>query len=217
VEGAVTSSAILPRVDHLVYATADLDLGIEEVEALLGIRAVPGGRHAAWGTCNALVGLGPRCYLEILAPDPDHSPGPAGRLFALETLGSSRLLTWVANGTALETLRDSAAREGVVLGDVLSGERQRPDGAKLRWTLTDPRRVLAAGVVPFFIDWGQSPHPALLSPAGATLVSLHAEHPEAERVRGMLRTLDLELTVQDGPAPALFAEIECPNGRVVLR
>jgi hypothetical protein len=213
----VTSSAILPRVDHLVYATADLDLGIEEVEALLGIRAVPGGRHAAWGTCNALVGLGPRCYLEILAPDPDHTPGPAGHLFALETLGASRLLTWVANGTALETLRDSAAREGVVLGDVLSGERQRPGGAMLRWTLTDPRRVLAAGVVPFFIDWGQSPHPALHSPAGATLASLHAEHPEAERVRGMLRALDLELTVQDGPAPALFAEIECPNGHVVLR
>jgi hypothetical protein len=216
-EGAVTSPAILPRVDHLVYATADLDRGIAEIEALLGIRAMPGGRHAAWGTCNALVGLGPRRYLEILAPDFDSSPGPAGRLFGLETLGASRLLTWVANGTGLEKLRDSAAGEGVVLGDVLSGERQRPDGGVLRWTLTDPRRVLAAGVVPFFIDWGQSPHPALLSPEGATLVSLHAEHPEAEHVRCMLRTLNLGLTVQDGPAPALLAEIDCPNGRVVLR
>jgi hypothetical protein len=144
---AVTSPAILPRVDHLVYATGDLERGIAEIEALLGIRAMPGGRHAAWGTCNALVGLGPRCYLEILAPDPDHSTGPAGRLFGLETLGASRLLTWVANGTGLEKLRDSAAGEGVELGDVLSGERQRPDGGVVRWTLTDPRRVLADGVV----------------------------------------------------------------------
>ena len=37
------------------------------------------------------------------------------------------------------------------------------------------------------------------------------------RVRGMLRTLELELTVQDGPVPALLAAIDCPNGRVVLR
>lgn len=213
----MTSLAILSRVDHLVYATAELDRGSAEIEALLGIRAVPGGRHAAWGTCNALVGLGPRCYLEILAPDPDHSTGPAWRLFGLETLGASRLLTWAANSTGLEKLRDSAAGEGVALGDVLSGERQRPDGGVLRWTLTDPRRVLADGVVPFFIDWGQSPHPALFSPKGATLVSLQAEHPEAARVRGMLRTLDLELTVQDGPVPALLAAIDCPKGRVVLR
>lgn len=208
---------MLSCVDHLVYATADLDRGIAEIEALLGIRAVSGGRHAAWGTCNALVGLGPRCYLEILAPDPDASTRPAGRLFGLESLGSSRLLTWVANGTRLEQLRDAAAAKGVVLGDVLSGERQRPDGGVLRWTLTDPRRVLADGVVPFFIDWGQSLHPALLAPKGATLVSLQAEHPEAARVRGMLRTLDLQLTVQDGPGPALLAAIDCPNGRVVLR
>lgn len=213
----MTSPAILPRVDHLVYATADLDRGIAEIEALLGIRAIAGGRHAAWGTCNALVGLGPRCYLEILAPDPDASTRPAGRLFGLEALGSSRVLTWVANGTGLERLRDAAAGEGVVLGEVLFGERQRPDGGVLRWTLTDPRRVLADGVVPFFIDWGQSPHPALVSPRGATLASLRAVHPEAEHVRSMLRTLELELMVQDGPAPALLAEIDCPNGRVVLR
>jgi hypothetical protein len=36
-----------------------------------------GGRHAAWGPCNALVGLGPRCHLEILAPDSAQSAGPA--------------------------------------------------------------------------------------------------------------------------------------------
>ena len=48
-------------------------------------------------------------------------------------------------------------------------------------------------------------------------MSLRAEHPEAEHVRGMLRTLDLGLTVQDGLVAALLAEIDCPKGRVVLR
>jgi hypothetical protein len=213
----VTSPAILARVDHLVYATTDLDRGIAEIEQSLGVRAVPGGRHAAWGTRNALVSLGPRCYLEIIAPDPEHSTGAAGRPFGLAGLGASRLVTWVANGSGLEKLRAAAAERGVVLGDVLSGERQRPDGGILRWTLTDPRCVVADGIVPFFIDWGQSPHPALVSPRGALLAGLRAEHPEPDRVRGWLRVLGLELAVAAGPVPALIAEIVCPKGRVVLR
>ena len=30
-------------------------------------------------------------------------------------------------------------------------------------------------------------------------------------------TLDLQVTVQEGPVPALLAAIDCPHGRVVLR
>jgi hypothetical protein len=213
----MTRPAILTRVDHLVYATTDLDRGIAEIERLLGVRAIPGGRHAAWGTRNALASLGTRCYLEIIAPDAEFAIGAAGRPFGLEGLGASRLVKWVANGSGLEQVRAAAAERGVVLGDVLSGERQRPDGTLLQWTLTDPRQVVADGIVPFFIDWGQSPHPALVSPEGARLLSLRAEHPEPDRARGLLRVLGLELSVEAGPVPALVAEIDCPQGRVVLR
>ncbi len=43
------------RVDHLVYATPGVKLGIDAVENLLGIRATPGGQHPGAGTRNALV------------------------------------------------------------------------------------------------------------------------------------------------------------------
>jgi hypothetical protein len=33
------SVSLLSRVDHLVYATRDLDRGVEEIEKLLGVRA----------------------------------------------------------------------------------------------------------------------------------------------------------------------------------
>ena len=213
----MTSPASLSRIDHLVYAADDLQSGIGAIEALLGVRAVPGGRHAAWGTHNALLALGPRCYLEIIAPDPDVAAPPRPRPFGLKAGAAQRLATWVANGTDLATLQASAAAAGVVLGGVLAGERQRPDGSLLRWTLTDPACVLGDGVVPFFIDWGASPHPASALPQGATLVGLRAEHPEPVRVRGMLGVLGLKLAVSSGAAPALVAAIDTPRGRVELR
>ena len=209
--------AILARVDHLVFATSELDRGVAEIERLLGVRASRGGRHPKWGTQNALAALGPLSYLEIIAPEPGHLPSTGVRPFGLDVPSRSRLVGWAANCSGLEQLRAVAARHGVALGDVQSGSRQRPDGAILRWTLTDPCCVIADGIVPFFIDWEQSPHPASVAPTGAALVSLRAEHPDAGRVRDLLRGLALELPVAAASAPALVAEIDCPNGRVLLR
>lgn len=40
-----TSAKFISRVDHLVYATPDLNRGIDEIERLLGVRAIAGGQH----------------------------------------------------------------------------------------------------------------------------------------------------------------------------
>lgn len=67
-------------VDHLVVAAAGLDAGTAWLEAHLGVPLAPGGRHAAMGTHNRLLRLGPRLYLELIAIDPDAParPGRAG-------------------------------------------------------------------------------------------------------------------------------------------
>jgi hypothetical protein len=213
----VSSPEVLARIDHLVYAAADLEGGIVEVERLLGVRAGMGGRHPVWGTRNALASLGPSSYLEIIAPDPDQLQGSGGRPFGLDTPGSSRLVGWAAKGSELAAFRDTAAQRGVELGNVLSGSRIQPDGTVLTWTLTDPGCVVADGIAPFFIDWGKSPHPAQTASPGATLVGLRAEHPDADRVRRMLHAMAVDLPVSAGPAPALMASIDCPRGRVVLK
>ena len=87
----------------------------------------------------------------------------------------------------------------------------------LSWRYTDPRTVVADGVVPFFIDWGKTPHPATTATQGASLVTLRAEHPDAERVQRMLTGLGLDLKVQPGSRTALIAIISSPRGRVELR
>jgi hypothetical protein len=212
-----TASDLISRVDHLVYATPDLNRGVEDIEELLGVRATAGGQHPGRGTRNALIALGPTTYLEIIAPDPEQPPPAEPRPFGLDTLKQPRLVTWCASSRDLERLRSEALRKGVHLGEVRSGSRRRPDGVELVWQFTDPSALVADGIVPFFIDWGESPHPAHTAPKGAMLVSMRAQHPNVRGVHGMLQHLLLDLPVTEGQNPALIAVIDGPRGRVELR
>ena len=211
------AAVLLRQIDHLVYATPDLSVGVERIEGLLGIRATPGGQHPGEGTRNALIALGPTSYLEILAPDPEQPKLDHPRRFGIDTLSGPRLVTWAAKGHNLTQAVNDAHRRGVPLGDVISGSRRTPAGVLLAWHTTNQRAVIADGIVPFFIDWGTTPHPASTAVSGATLVSLRAEHPDPTGVGRTLNQLGLELPVTKGPAAALVATITGARGRVELR
>jgi Glyoxalase-like domain len=211
-----SADGVLARVDHLVYATPDLDASVNELQRRLGVRASAGGQHPGRGTRNALIALGPATYLEIIGPDPAQ-PNPATpRTFGIDTLKGPRLVTWAAKGRDLPKIVSDAAARGVTLGAVSPGSRRRPDGVLLAWTFTNPLTVVAGGVVPFFIDWGSTPHPARSAASGGRLVALRAEHPDAARVSKILGELGLDLPVAKGPAPALIATIDGPRGHVEL-
>jgi hypothetical protein len=203
-------------VDHLVYATSDLDRGMREVEEMTGIAPILGGQHPGRGTRNALVALGNDSYLEIVAPDPAQPPPASARWLGVDSVTSSRLTTWAVKHSHLLNLRTHAAEHGVPLGELRTGSRRRADGATLSWKLTDPDPLVASGVIPFFIDWGDSPHPSQSAAPGATLVSLRLEHPDVAEVRRMLRTLDLDVVVSSAEDPAIVAVIEGRRGRVEL-
>lgn len=209
--------ALLSAVDHLVYATPDLQAGVDGIERLLGVRAAAGGQHPGRGTRNALLALGPSSYLEIIGPDPEQPKPEQPRPFGIDEITAPKLVTWAAKGSDLESLAKNARASGVRLGDVTPGSRRRADGVLLAWRYTDPRTVIAGGVVPFFIDWGQTPHPAATATGGASLVDLRAEHPDADTVQRSLRRLGLDLRVARGVSPALIATISGPRGRVELR
>jgi hypothetical protein len=211
------NAASLDKVDHLVYATPDLNTGIARLETLLGVRATPGGQHPGRGTRNALISLGPRTYIEIIGPDPEQPKPDRPRQFGIDDLSEPRLVTWAAKESDLARLVDDARKHGITLGELGNGSRKRPDGLLLTWRYTDPRTVVADGIVPFFIDWGPTPHPAESAVAGGRLVSLRAEHPDADRVKRMLEQLGIALPMSRGGKPALTATIESSRGRVELR
>ena len=175
-------------IDHLVYATDDLERTVAAFADRLGVLPTPGGRHLGWGTRNELVGLGDGTYLELVGPDRDQ-PDPDGpRPFGIDDLEGERLVTWCArpDGT-IEQARARALAVGHDVGAVAEMSRRRPDDVLLSWRLTAP--VLAGrfgGVVPFVIDWLTSEHPTATLGAPLTLESLHLHTPHPREVSAVV-------------------------------
>ena len=213
---SVPGNELLARIDHLIYATPDLQRGIEEIERLLGVRAAMGGQLGT--TYNALVSLGPAMFLEILAPDQSPPDQSRPRPFRLDELKASKLVTWAVKETDLERVKSESAAKGMPLGEIRTGERKQTNGEQLSWQFTTSGRARIDGIsiFPFFIKW-TTPNPARTAAKGATLVGLRAEHPDPEGQQRLIQRFGLNLLVQTGPAPALIAIIDCPRGRVELR
>ncbi|GAB4329697.1 MAG: VOC family protein [Dehalococcoidia bacterium] len=216
----LASSPTMPSVpselDHLVYGAPDLDSAVEALEALLGVRATPGGRHEGVGTHNALIALGESAYLEVIAPDPTQPPPGRPRPFGLDRLVKPRLVTWAIKAPGIDAAVERARAAGHDPGEVRAMSRATPDGRRLEWRLATPREPVCAGLVPFLIDWGETPSPATTAAQGCRLAALWAEYPNPRALRAYLRTLGVELEVRLSPRPRLVATMECPRGVVEL-
>lgn len=208
----------LKRIDHLAFAASDLETGKRKIEELFGVSVQDGGRHPNWGTHNVLIALGPDIFLEIIAPDPKRSNPAVPSLFGLDRLSEPKLAAWAAKENRLTERLEKIKKAGIPFGQKLSGRRQKPDGAILSWELSDPLTVVGEGVVPFLIDWGNTPHPAQGMPQERRLIDFQIEHPEPARIKKIMRLLDLgDIAVSPGSEPALIAHIQTPQRVVELR
>lgn len=205
------------QLDHLIVAGPDLAEAVDYVESLLGARAVVGGSHPGIGTRNALVRLDPGAYIEIIGPDPEQPDPELPRWFGIDGMTGPRLATWSARTGDLDAAAEQARALGVDLGRISPGGRVRPDGVRLEWHVTDPRADRMNGVLPFLMDWGESPHPSASLDAGCTLVALRGYHPRADEARAVAAALGLPITIERGPEPRLEAEIRTLSGVVTIR
>src|SRR5277367_182111 len=89
-------------LDHILLGCNDLDRGIDFGEKHTGVRAAFGGVHPGRGTRNALLSLGDRHYLEIIAPDPQQPGAPDH--YGLLRLTQPRLVGWAAHPGDLNEL-----------------------------------------------------------------------------------------------------------------
>ena len=201
-------------LDHILLGCNDLADGIAFVEQSTGVRAAFGGVHPGRGTHNALLSLGERRYLEIIAPDPEQTEVPDA--YGLRRLDKPRLVTWAAHPGDMKALADRLARAGIAAEGPTPGSRKRPDGRLLQWktlNLNDNAR----GLLPFFIEWSaDSIHPSADSPKGCTLVRFEALTPDVEALAAEVKQLDLDLPIVKAAARQLRAAIAGPKGTLTL-
>lgn len=202
------------RLDHIAVAAQDLDRGAEAAEAALGVRFAPGGAHAAMGTHNRLLSLGPAEYLEIIAIDPAAPPPGRPRWFGLDEFGGPpRPRAWVLACDSLEAaLALAPAGTGVPM-DFARGD--------LRWRMAVPADgwLPFAGLFPALIEWQGGGHPAARLPdRGLRLVGVELTHPQPAALEAALAPLfaDPRVSFAEGP-PGLAVRFDTPWGPRVLR
>lgn len=197
-------------LDHLAVTCATLEEGAQWVEAELGVPLAGGGEHAAFGTHNRLLSLGPEEYLEVIAVNPAAPRPPRARWFGLDHFeGAPRLANWIA---ACDDLAAALAESPPGAGMRLALSR-----GDLRWQMA----VTETGQLPFdnrfpaLIHWEGPHHPAQRLPdQGVRLTGLRITHPDAAALRKALAPLltDPRIKIVKGDS-GIRASCATPKGK----
>ena len=183
------------RIDHVIYATQDLDATAARLEAEHGLVARGGGRHTGIGTENRIFPLGGG-YLELIAVA-DYAEAERSALGhelarRIRERGEG-LMGWVV---AVDDVVAEAARTGAELSTI---ER---DGLRAR--LAGVATAMTEATLPFFIerDAGIADPGEGGDAGGITWVEVAGD---AQRLRDWLGDdADLPVRVREG-VPAVLA------------
>jgi Glyoxalase-like domain len=201
-------------LDHIILGIDDLDRGIGWMEEHAGVSPVFGGVHPGRGTRNALLSLGPRRYLEILAPDPQQAS--QNWYEEVRTLREPRLVGWFAHTENIAALARKALAAGFAIEEPKDGSRTRPDGKTLLWK-SFRLKDNCGGLLPSFIEWSsESVHPAADAPAGCTLAHFFLQSPAWQELAKACQSLGLDVAVERGEKSLLRARIATPKSDVEL-
>jgi hypothetical protein len=180
-------------IDHVIYATPDLDATAARLEADHGLAAKGGGRHAGIGTENRIVPLGGG-YLELIAvvDRAEAERSALGHTLAMRISDRGEgLMGWVV---AVEDVLAEAGRTGAELSVI---ER---DGLRAR--LAGVATAMAEPTLPFFLqrDAGIADPGAGGEAGGIAWVEVAGD---AARLRSWLGGAELPVRISDGD-PALL-------------
>jgi hypothetical protein len=191
------------RIDHVLLMCRTLDGAMEEFRKLTGIDAQIGGAHPEHGTRNALVSAG-QSYIELIA----RSDGRTG----------SNALEAIDFAIGCDDIAAAAARAEAAGLTVAwqNGERRTPAGEVLRWQSFVLQGHDFGGFLPFFIDWGETPHPSFTSPGGVSDLHLSIRHPRADALAPLHTALGLSLPVTSASTAELRLDLVTPDGPVSI-
>jgi Glyoxalase-like domain len=204
------------EIDHAIYAVRDFEAAARRLWNDHGLAAVPGGRHAGWGTANWILPLGPN-YVELIGIEDDEE---ASRSFLgqhlMGVLGDGeRFIGWCVRP---ELFDEAVERAGL---EASEGSRTRPDGQVLHWRSAGVEVTMQDPSLPFFIEWLVPPelHPGCMpadhrvQPQGIAWIEVQGD---GDVLRSWLGDEEVPVRVTPGPSAVAAVAISTPTGDVVL-
>ena len=189
----------MPTLDHFALGAADLNLACEELADLTGVTPAMGGAHVGLGTRNALLAFAASegaakasdVYLEIIAPDEAQfeEGKPTGLGQWLSELSEHTPLHWAIRSVDLNVAAQAARQVGFAPRPIRDTTRQQPSGGSLSWRLMGIGGHDQGGLMPFYIDWMDCPHPARNNPVVGALTAFEIATPSAP-MRELLASTD---------------------------
>lgn len=203
------------QLDHFIVAVPDVLAASRAVADGLGVEPAFGGAHPDHGTCNALLSLGQGRYLELIGRDPQaRAPGALARRAA--AVEGAEVWGFALACDDLPELARRAPSLNLRATEPFDGSRLTAQGDVLRWQLLGLSCETLGGLVPFAIDWLDTPHPSGTAPQGASLESWHVAHPDPDAVQTLYRGLGLDVCVQFGLRPAIVIVVAHGARRMTL-
>jgi hypothetical protein len=204
-------------LDHFVYVVPALAAGSGALGEALGLVPTDGGAHPHSGTANSLLSLGTKQYLEVLGPNAKLARDRLAGLGAyIAGLAEPDVLTFAMGSRNLDAVARTAAELGLATTALETNSRRTPAGDLLQWRGMHLRSPEYRGLVPFFIDWLDSRHPAETSAQGAELASMYVAHPVPAPLRTLYARLGIRIPVVHGSRPGIVATLRHGSREFVL-
>ncbi|MCB0633577.1 MAG: VOC family protein [Saprospiraceae bacterium] len=200
------------KVDHIMLAINDLDRGVAQFETMTGVQPIYGGVHPSGNTQNAIVPLGDKIYIEILAPKADLDSIP-------DFFKDFQELTPIGFAVAASNMAglDQTIQELQFHSDgIQDGSRTTPDGTQLTWQVMLVNEP-PLSTYPFFIHWSEdTKHPATDGEVQCVLTSLELITPYEAELRQILEGSQSAiplLELEQGSIQRLRVDVNSPKGQ----
>lgn len=212
-------------LDHVLLGVPDLNRGVEWFADLTGVLPKRGGRHAGLGTWNAIVPLGARQYIELIAPDPEQAHVPTFYVPDLREYGEPRIARWAASIASVDTadaLRERSLSKGFHCDAPRESSRTTAEGRLLSWKVVFPiaprlPAAVATSVIPFFIEWSGSSHPGDIETPACRIGGMSIAGPDHDPISQALRGLGITADVARVDTTTMTVTLLTPRGETCFK
>ena len=205
------------NLDHIVLAVPDFEKTIHELSEKLGVFPSIGGRHLTRGTKNALLHIGHKCYLEILAVDHENNTFSGPRWMGVDLITKPTITRWALQTNIIDTKSKYLNEHNPKLGNIVDGERKTPEGETLRWKMTLPQPEPEVDIIPFYLDWSSSDiHPTDRLEKGCFLQKITFYSPHSDKEKQVLEDLSLNMDINQAEVSKILISIKGKYGIIEL-